>query len=176
MINNTLFTNVSDTSSKEYTTDIKRFTDWGGSVPSTPTQVCKYFTEFSSKNKYATLKRWKSSIAAVHSQSGFEDPTKNGLVVNLMVSICKEYGSTQRKVSTFSDTEIRAMVYNLDSSLKSKRDKCLLLIGSSLKIGRKITKLHTSDLKVGTDGSLVVFDTCIEPTGDTFCPHTALHE
>ncbi|MBF0585267.1 MAG: tyrosine-type recombinase/integrase [Magnetococcales bacterium] len=130
-----------------YSGDLRRYFDWGGSIPSASKAIADYLTAHSKTHKYATLVRWKVSIGKAHTNQGLEDPSKSATVHAALVGIRSSYGKEQRKVAPLVKEQILAIVDTMGDRIKDKRDKALLLSGFAAGLRRsEIISLLVSDL------------------------------
>jgi integrase len=121
---------ISDRTKKEYRDDLKRFLDFGGSIPASPEEVASYLSQHAETHKAATLERWKISISKAHSTQQLTDPTKSELVKLTLKGIRRTHGIAQRRVNPILKEDVLLMVASLDDeNLKDLRDKILLLMG-----------------------------------------------
>ncbi|MBF0161792.1 MAG: integrase [Magnetococcales bacterium] len=136
-----------------YWGDLRRYVDWGGSVPSASKTVAAYLLAHANTHKYATLVRWKVSIGKAHTNQGLEDPTKSDTVHSVLTGIRRSHGKEQRKVSPLLKEHVLAMVSNMGERLKDKRDKALILSGFAAGLRRsELTSMTVADLRTIREG------------------------
>lgn len=136
-----------------YWGDLRRYMDWGGTVPSASKTVADYLGAHADTHKYATLVRWKVSIGKAHTAQKLPDPTKSELVYAVLKGIRRNHGKEQRKVAPLVKEQVLAIVNSMGNRLKDKRDKALILIGFSAGLRRsELTSLTVADLRYIPEG------------------------
>jgi site-specific recombinase XerD len=144
---------LADNTRMAYWGDLRRFVDWGGTVPSASKTVAAYLMAHASSHKYATLVRWKVSIGKAHTNQGLDDPTKSDAVHVVLSGIRRSHGKEQRKVAPLVKEQVLAIVGNLGERLKDKRDKALILCGFAAGLRRsELTTLTVADLRFIREG------------------------
>lgn len=131
-----------------YWGDLRRYIDWGGSVPSASKTVADYLVAHAGTHKYATLVRWKVSIGKAHTAQELPDPTKSEIVHSVLKGIRRSYGKEQRKVAPLLKDQVLSIVRTLGDRLKDKRDSALILTGFAAGLRRsELTALTVSNLR-----------------------------
>ena len=131
-----------------YWGDLRRYINWGGTVPSASQAVADYLVAHAGSHKYATLVRWKVSIGKAHTTQEFPDPTKSETVHEVLKDIRCSHGKEQRKVAPLVKEQILAMVQVMGNRLKDKRDKALILTGFAAGLRRsELTSLTSADFQ-----------------------------
>lgn len=131
-----------------YWGDLRRYVNWGGTVPSASQTVADYLVAHAESHKYATLVRWKVSIGKAHTTQELPDPTKSEAVHEVLKDIRCSHGKEQRKVAPLVKEQILAMVQVMGNRLKDKRDKALILTGFSAGLRRsELTSLTSANLR-----------------------------
>ncbi|MEO5340125.1 MAG: tyrosine-type recombinase/integrase [Magnetococcus sp. MYC-9] len=144
---------LADNTRMAYWGDLRRYVDWGGSVPSASKTVAAYLMAHAGTHKYATLVRWKVSIGKAHTNQGLDDPTKSDAVHTVLTGIRRSHGKEQRKVSPLLKEQVLAIVGTLGDRLKDKRDKALILTGFAAGLRRsELTTLTVADLRTIREG------------------------
>lgn len=139
---------LADNTRMAYWGDLRRYVDWGGSVPSASKTVAAYLMAHANTHKYATLVRWKVSIGKAHSNQGLDDPTKSEVVHNVLTGIRRSHGKEQRKVAPLVKEQVLAIVSSMGDRLKDKRDRALILSGFAAGLRRsELTTLTMADLR-----------------------------
>ena len=64
----------------KYQSDLKRYLDWGGSIPATPSTIANYLAAHGQTHAPATLQRWLVSIGKAHTSQQLPNPCKSELV------------------------------------------------------------------------------------------------
>ncbi|MBF0399224.1 MAG: integrase [Magnetococcales bacterium] len=144
---------LADNTRMAYWGDLRRYVDWGGSVPSASKTVAAYLAAHAATHKYATLVRWKVSIGKAHSNQGLDDPTKSDAVQSVLTGIRRSHGKEQRKVAPLVKEQVLAIVSSMGDRLKDKRDKALILSGFAAGLRRsELTTLTVADLRYIREG------------------------
>ncbi|MBF0463382.1 MAG: integrase [Magnetococcales bacterium] len=144
---------LADNTRMAYWGDLRRYVDWGGSVPSPSKTVAAYLMAHAGTHKYATLVRWKVSIGKAHTNQGLDDPTKSDAVHTVLTGIRRSHGKEQRKVAPLVKEQVLAIVGTMGDRLKDKRDKALILSGFAAGLRRsELTSLIVADLRTIREG------------------------
>ena len=163
-----------------YWNDLRRYVDWGGTVPSAPETVAAYLMTHAGTHKYATLVRWRVSIGKAHTSQGFDNPSKSDAVHAALMAIRSSYGKEQRKVAPLIKEQVLAIADTLGDSLRDKRDKALILSGFAVGLRRsEITSLNISDLhntRKGIEIRLPDGNVVLRHASGLVCPVRAVKE
>lgn len=144
---------LADNTRMAYWGDLRRYVDWGGSVPSASKTVAAYLMAHAGTHKYATLVRWKVSIGKAHTNQGMDDPTKSDAVHAVLIGIRSSHGKEQRKVAPLVKEQVLAIVGSMGERLKDKRDKALILSGFAAGLRRsELTTLTVADFRTIREG------------------------
>ncbi|MEO5362538.1 MAG: hypothetical protein H7838_02785 [Magnetococcus sp. DMHC-8] len=144
---------LADNTRMAYWGDLRRYVDWGGSVPSASKTVAAYLMAHAGTHKYATLVRWKVSIGKAHTNQGLDDPTKSDAVHAVLTGIRRSHGKEQRKVAPLVKEQVLAIVSTMGDRLKDKRDRALILSGFAAGLRRSdLTSLTAGDLRNTREG------------------------
>lgn len=132
-----------DNTRRSYQSAIEHYeVQYGGLLPTTSTEICKYLAQYASSLSFNTLKQRLSGLSAWHLQQGFADPTKSPMVRKVLKGI-KElhpYKEKQAKplqldtlftiCKTLDENEALAIQTNNQKLLlQSCRDRALVLVG-----------------------------------------------
>ncbi len=146
---------ISDNSRTAYQSDLKHFTEWGGTVPCTPDEVANYLAAHAGQLSVATLSRRLVSIGKAHTSQSMLSPTKSDLVKAVMRGIRRTHGKPQRQVAPAIKEDVLEMVKNL-AGIKGVRDKALLLVGFAGAFRRsELVSLTVEDVGFAKQGLLV---------------------
>ncbi len=163
-----------------YSGDLRRYFDWGGSIPSASKTVADYLMAHSETHKYATLVRWKVSIGKAHTNQGLEDPSKSAAVHATLVGIRSSHGKEQRKVAPLLKEQVLAIVATLGDCIREKRDKALILSGFAAGLRRsEMTELAVADLHAIQEGielRLQEGSVVLRRASGSICPVRAMRE
>lgn len=137
---------------RAYRSDLKRFADWGGSIPCSPLVMANYLAENAERIAYATLKRWSAAIAKAHIEAGHPNPLQDELVQQTLRGIGRTFGSGQVKAHPLRRDMIERMLGQADRTLAWKRDAALIVIGYLGALRRsELRGLDADDIAVSSD-------------------------
>ena len=146
---------VADNTRRAYSSDIQRFLDWGGSIPSAPEVIANYLAAHAKSHSTATLSRWLSSISKAHTLRGVDSPCQNEYVRATYRGIKRTHGVKQRQVTPVLWADVCAMVETLDGC-KAIRDRALLLVGFAGAFRRsELVALTVEDVQFVKQGVVV---------------------
>jgi len=168
-------------SRKKYQSDLKRFIDWGGSIPAAPVLIASYLAAHGHTHAPATLQRWLVAIGKAHTTQSLPNPCKSELVhltyrgirrTRLQkpletVTIAKSEINTAKRqrgptgafrgqVKALELQDLKQIILNLGDSPKDHRDRALLLIGfMGARRRSELIALTLSDLDLRDEGLIV---------------------
>lgn len=146
---------VADNTRRAYSSDIQRFLEWGGSLPSPPEVIANYLAAHAQSHSIATLARWLSSISKAHVLRSLNSPCQTEYVRATYRGIKRIHGVEQRQVTPALWPDVCAMVENLDGS-KGIRDRALLMIGFAGAFRRsELVALAVEDVQFVKQGVVV---------------------
>lgn len=144
-----------DNTLRAYSSDLKHFLAWGGTLPATPESVARYLAHFATTLSCATLTRRATAIGRAHRQQGMPSPTQHELVRATLHGIMRSKGTAQRQVAPLLKQDIVRMVKGL-RDLSGLRDKALLLVGFAGALRRsELVALDVSDVQISTQGAIL---------------------
>jgi integrase len=114
---------------RAYDSDLAHFLAWGGSIPTDPGIVAKYFAAHSNMLSVATLARRVIAIRRAHALGGLPDPTKSELVRLTLRGVRRLHGRPQRRAAPIRLEHLADIVSRLGSERRDLRDRALLLVG-----------------------------------------------
>jgi len=120
---------IAPNSRRAYASDLARFVAWGGSLPATDKLIAAYLAAHAETHATSTLTRWLTSLAKAHRAAAFADPTKNELVRSVLRGIRRTHGAAPLQAKPLLRDDLIATLDAMDGSLRSLRDRALLLIG-----------------------------------------------
>lgn len=140
-----------------YSSDIERFEEWGGTIPSTSEQICAYLAEHAQTHKAATLSRWIASISVAHQQRGYDTPTRGIDVKHTLRGIRRTHIYKKHRVSPITLDILTAIVDKLPvDTLTGIRDRAIFLVGFSAAMRRsEVCNLKVEDLCHDTRGMVL---------------------
>jgi len=151
-----------DNTKRSYRSDWIHFSNWceknnSVSLPVKPETLILYLTELAREFKASTIKRRLSTIARVHKENGFEASlVYNQKVRRTLKGIHNKIGSNQAGKKPLLAEDIKAMVKDLNDTLKDSRDRAILLIGFAGTFRRsELSGLNVEDLNFVTDGVII---------------------
>ena len=120
---------LSENTRRAYRSDLRHFTDWGGTIPAGDYMVAEYLAAHTGLLAVATLERRITTIAKAHTSRDLVAPTRSDLVRMTMRGIRRTHGRPQRRVTPIMKDDLVAMVEGMGDGLKDLRDRALLLVG-----------------------------------------------
>jgi integrase len=100
-------------------------------LPAAPQAVILYATDLAKnqRRKWNTLSRRLAAISQLHSQAGFDSPTRSWAVKQFLQGLRREMGVAPVRKRPVLAADIKAIVAEIPDSLLGKRDRALLLVG-----------------------------------------------
>lgn len=143
-----VWASIAHNTRRAYASDLNRFVDWGGSIPSTPQLLAFYLAEHANSHSVATLARWVVSIGKAHRAAGYCDPTKSELVASVLQGIRRTRGVVIAQARPLMRDDLLLTLDAMDNTLKSMRDRALLLMGFAGGFRRsELTALDVEDIQ-----------------------------
>ena len=147
---------LSENTRRAYRSDLKHFTDWGGTVPASDFMVAEYLAAHAGTLAVATLQRRITTIAKAHTSQGLVSPTRSDLVRMTIRGIRRTHGSAQRRVAPIMKDDLVAMVEGLGDGLKDLRDRALLIVGFAGAFRRsELVAINCSDIEHVPEGIVI---------------------
>lgn len=147
---------LSENTRRAYRSDLKHFTDWGGTIPASDFMISEYLAAHAGKLAIATLQRRITTIAKAHTSQGLVSPTRSDLVRMTMRGIRRTHRCAQRRVAPILRDDIVAMVEDLGDGLKDLRDRALLLVGFAGAFRRsELIAIDCNDIEHVAEGIIV---------------------
>ncbi len=158
---------------RAYRSDWKDFTSWCQNrdltaMPAEVATVALYVASRSETLKVATLERRLASIGQAHKAAGFDSPTSTHAepLHSVWRGLVRTKSRRKKKAEALLIEDLRAIVTALptcnngnsapEPTLRSKRDRALLLVGWAGALRRsELTNLTVSDLAFGPDGLVI---------------------
>lgn len=180
---------TADNTRLAYRKDIARFMSWGGTIPATAKQVCRYLEAHADSHKASTLARWIASISQAHQAQGLDNPCRQLAVRRTLNGIRKVHGAKPRRVQPAVRDELVAMIQHSPRGLVGLRNRALLLVGFAGALRRsEIAHLRVEDVSFDVRGMILrLGQTKTDQTGENdevaipyargkYCPVKALKE
>lgn len=147
---------TSEATRRGYDADLRKFFEWGGSIPSAPESVALYLAEHADTLTAATLSRRLAAISKAHAVRGLPSPTHHPLVHQTLRGIRRAHRRPQRQVAPLLESDIRAMVGTVCNDLRGLRDKALLLLGYATACRRsELVSLEIDDVEQSSVGLVI---------------------
>lgn len=147
---------TSEATRRGYDADLRKFLEWGGSVPASPDTVALYLAEHAESLTAATLSRRLAAISKAHAVRGLSSPTCHPLVHQTLRGIRRAHRRPQRQVAPLLEADMRAIVGEIRDDLRGLRDKALLLLGYATACRRsELVSLEVEDVAHSTVGMVV---------------------
>lgn len=127
---------ISENTRRAYTSDLKDFNSWGGTIPASPQTLARYLAERAASLSVVTLKRRLAAISVAHQMGGYESPSGHPLVYRTLRGIARWHGSAQRRVRPILKEDLFAMLDKTPTSINGMRDRALLLVGFAAALRR----------------------------------------
>ena len=145
---------------RAYTHDWQQFRAWceaNGfvSLPASPQTVILYSTDLAKNHgkRWNTLSRRIAAISQLHSQAGFESPTRSWAVKQFLQGLRRELGIAPIRKRPVLVGDLQEILKQIPNSLLGKRDRALLLLGFSGAFRRsELVGLDAKDIEVQRAG------------------------
>ncbi len=128
------------------------------SLPASPQTVILYSTDLAKnrQKKWNTLSRRLAAISQLHSQAGFESPTRSWAVKQFLQGLRRELGVAPVRKKPVLVADLQEVLKLIPDSLPGKRDRALLLLGFAGAFRRsELVGLNVEDLEKTPDGMVV---------------------
>jgi site-specific recombinase XerD len=143
---------------RAYRTDWTDFCRWCAALncdalPATPSTVVLYLNDVAKVAKFSTITRRISAIRQAHKMAGFESPTQNALVRELIANMRRTLQISPVAKRPVLVEDLKAMLGQLPETVLGIRDRALLLLGFSGAFRRsELVALDCEDLARGKQG------------------------
>jgi integrase len=127
-------------------------------LPASPQTVILYSTDLAKNQfkKWNTLSRRLAAISQLHSQAGFESPTRSWAVKQFLQGLRRELGVAPVRKKPVLVADLQEILKQVPDSLLGKRDRALLLVGFTGAFRRsELIGLNVEDLEEMRDGMVV---------------------
>lgn len=147
---------------RAYRSDWAHFSGWCEAqgfdpLPAAPASVGLYLAAFETVLSVATLVRRLSAIAVAHRMAGHSLDVRHPAIADVMAGIRKARGSAQRHAEALTVSRLRQVLAGLGEGLSDRRDRALLLIGTSAALRRsELVALDVADIAVQPEGLRVM--------------------
>jgi len=124
-------------------------------LPARPDDVGRYLAELADRGrKVGTIRRQVAAISRAHDAADVADPTASSRVRQIVAGIARTHGAPPKKKDALTLDRLRAVLAQLeDESLRTLRDRALLLIGFAAALRRsELVALNVADLRWETSG------------------------
>lgn len=138
-----------------YQSDLRRYIDWGGTIPGSPQMICMYLSYHADQLQPGTLSRHLVAIKRAHTTQDLPSPTNTDLVKATLRGIRRVRGSKLRQAAPILKTNLVDMVARL-SGIKGCRDRALLMIGFAGALRRsELVGLNHNDIEFVEHGLIL---------------------
>lgn len=127
-------------------------------LPASSQTVILYSTDLTKNQlkKWNTLSRRLAAISQLHSQAGFESPTRSWVVKQFLQGLRRELGVAPARKKPLLVADLQEIVKQIPDSMLGKRDRALLLVGFTGAFRRsELIGLNIEDLEETRDGMVV---------------------
>jgi integrase len=127
-------------------------------LPASPQTVILYSTDLAKNQlkKWNTLSRRLAAISQLHSQAGFESPTRSWAVKQFLQGLRRELGVAPVRKKPVLVADLQEVLKQVPDSLLGKRDRALLLVGFTGAFRRsELIGLNVEDLEETRDGMVI---------------------
>lgn len=127
-------------------------------LPASPQTLILYGADLTKNQgkKWNTLSRCLAAISQLHSQAGFESPTRTWVVKQFLQGLRRELGTAPIRKRPVLVDDLKAILQQLPDSLLGKRDRALLLLGFTGAFRRsELVGLNVEDIEETREGLLV---------------------
>ncbi len=141
---------------RAYSSDLARFENWGGAIPTTASVVAGYLAEHADTHSVASLVRWLTSLTKAHRARGEPNPTRSELVQSVLRGIRRRHGSLPDQAKPLLRDDLFMMLDAIGYGMKADRDRALLLIGFAGGFRRsELVGLDVSDVEQVKQGIVI---------------------
>lgn len=144
---------------RAYRSAVRHFEAWGGRLPTDSATLSRYLLDYAVTLSPRTLDVRVTALSQWHRYQRFPDPTQDTTVRKTLEGIRRTHGKPRRKAKALSLDHLATMLAALQSqpaSLKSLRDRALLLIGFFGGFRRsELVAISITDLQWEAEGLLV---------------------
>ncbi len=127
-------------------------------LPASPQTIILYSTDLAKNQlkKWNTLSRRLAAISQLHSQAGFESPTRTWAVKQFLQGLRRELGVAPVRKKPVLVADLQEILKQVPDSVLGKRDRALLLVGFTGAFRRsELIGLNVEDLEETRDGTVV---------------------
>lgn len=145
-----------ENSRRAYSSDLAQFERWGGTIPATAETVSAYLADCADTHAVASLLRYIASISKAHEARGLANPTRSELVKSVLRGIRRTRNRPQREAKPLLRDDLLMVMDAMDDSLKSVRDRALLLLGFAGALRRsELVGLNFEDVEHVREGIII---------------------
>lgn len=129
-------------------------------LPADPGTMALYIAALGDQASISTVRRRLVSVGQAHTLGGYQSPTKDGRVREILKGLVRERGSATKSKTALGTNELRAMLAALPTTTIGIRDRALLLLGFLGAFRRsELASLTVDDLEFIPEDGLAV---CIQ--------------
>lgn len=148
---------ISDSTRRAYRADLRHFLDWGGSLPSSTTEIVDYLEAHATSLSIRTLRRRVVTLKEAHRLVGMEvSPADDPLIKRVLRGIANTEGKPANKAPPLLIDQATDIIRRLDGSVAGIRDRALILVGWALFLRRsELVALERRDVSFQKDRAIV---------------------
>lgn len=124
-------------------------------LPASPQTLILYSTDLAKNHekKWNTLSRRLAAISQLHSQAGYESPTRSWAVKQFLQGLRRELGTAPVRKKPVLVADLQQILKQIPDTLLGKRDRALLLLGFTGAFRRsELVGLDAEDIEEQRDG------------------------
>ena len=148
---------------RAYSHDWSQFRAWCEqnalvALPASPQTVILYSTDLTKneRKKWNTLSRRLAAISQLHSQAGFESPTRTWAVKQFLQGLRRELGVAPVRKRPVLVDDLKEILKQIPDTMLGRRDRALLLLGFTGAFRRsELAALNVEDIEEQRDGIAV---------------------
>lgn len=114
---------------KSYSSDLRHFLSWGGSLPATDIMLANYLADLAQTFAVSTLERRVAALSRVHRAKGLPNPATSPLVKAVIRGVKREKTVKQRQAKPLLKQDLVRLIDTLGNDIRDVRDQALLTVG-----------------------------------------------
>ncbi|GAB59178.1 phage integrase family protein [Rheinheimera nanhaiensis E407-8] len=161
-----------DNTRRSYQAAVEHFeTQFGGVLPTTSTEICRYLAKYAVTLSFNTLKQRLSGLSAWHRQQGFADPTKSPMVRKVLKGIRELHPAREKQAKPLQLDTLAQISHSLDASealairvndqpllLRTCRDRALVLVGFWRGFrGDELCRMEVEHISLATNEGMQIY-------------------
>lgn len=149
---------ASDNTRAAYRSDIKKFLEEGGKLPTNPDAILRYLERAALLFNPRTIQRKLTAIRQWHVLKGHVDPTDNEVVRKIMKGISRIHGKPKKQAKALRLADLDRIIRSLkeSSSRRAIRNRALVLLGFYGALRRsELVNVKWEDVQFVNEGIIV---------------------